>query len=265
MAQPSTTLQTTYSFFHSNNKTLSEETQYLFESQYSGGHVVFTKDVMIDPISYCPTVTDADNFVAANPTILRKYTQTSLTQVPNSNGQSWYINDAGNGGWQKPIIVGSLIPQAGTNLPSTGFDPLLYTSASVQIATTAGVWWVDPFQGILKFANGYTPSVMGWGTPKITAYAYIGRKLQDYVAEDDPATTEYVYNNVTESDPTSVTYSITHNLNSYNLLTEILANDTEAGGYMQQLAPVVLTGLNTASVLLTEATDVIVIFKKVNV
>lgn len=261
MAQPSDNLQKKFSFFHSNNKTLSEETQYLFESLYSGGHVVFTKDVLIDPITYCPTIVDADAFVTANPAIVRKYTQVSLTMVPGSNGQSYYIND---GGWQKPILAGYLVPQANTNLPSTGFDPLLYTSAGVQIATTAGAWWVDPFQGIVKFDSVYTPSIMGWGTPKLTAYVYIGRKMTDYISQDDPAANEYVYNNQAKGISTSTTYSITHNLNSFNLETMVVSYDTSESGYIEQVAPIILTGLNTATVKLTEAMDVIVTFRKIS-
>jgi hypothetical protein len=261
MAQPSSTLQAKYSFFHSNNKTLSEETQYLFESLYSGGHVVFTKDILIDPIPYCPTIVDADAFVTANPAIVTKYSLVSLTMVPGSNGQSYYINDSG---WKKPILAGYLVPQASTNLPSTGFDPLLYTSAGVQIATTAGAWWVDPFQGIVKFDSAYTPSAMGWGTPKLTAYVYTGRMLSDYISQDEPASNEYVYNNQTLSVPTSTTYSITHGLNSFNLETMIVAYDGTESGYIEQIAPIILTGVDTATVKLTEAMDVIVTFRKIS-
>lgn len=261
MATLSTTLQTKYGFFHLNSKTLTEENQYVFESRYNASHVMFTKDILIDSLSYCATTTDADNFVTAHPLIVRKYTLFSLTQVANSNGQSWYINDDSNGGWQKPIIVGSLAPQDGTNAPSDGFDPKLYKSDNSLITPTTGIWWIDPYQGILKCSAGYTPSDLSWGTPKITCYVYTGRKLTDFVADD--TTRECVYSNTVLSVPTSTQYTIDHNLNSYNLETTVYGYDSVQGGWIEQLAPILFTTVNRAILSLTEAMDVRVIFRKV--
>jgi len=176
MTQPTDHLKTNYGFFHSVGRTLTEENQYTFNSSYSSGHVVFPKDVLLSTIPYCATQTDADNYAFANPTIVKKYTQFSLTEIIGSNGQSWYINDTT---WQKPILQPSLIPEVGTNNPSNGFLPKLYKGDNTFISPSNGVWFIDPFQGIVHFEVGYTPADLGWGIPKITCYVYIGETLQD--------------------------------------------------------------------------------------
>lgn len=258
MAQPSDTLKIKYGYFHANGKTLSEEGQYTFESPYGSGHVMYPKDIFAQALQFCSTEAEADAYVAANPTIVKKYTQYSLTQVAYSNGQSWYISDGGQ--WMRPIIVGTQAPHATTNAASDGYIIKLYKSTGVEVGTTTGIWWVDPFQGLVKFAAGSTPTVLSYGVPKITCYVYTGRTLTNVL--NDLGTgegREFVY---TSSTP-ATTHNITHNLGSLNLETEVLGYETEAGGWTQQLAPVVMLDNNTARVDLTESMNVRVLFRHI--
>ena len=177
MASPSDALKRQYAFFHSVGKTLTEETQFTFNSGYSAGHVIFTKDVLVDAIPHLADQTAADAFAASNPTILKKYTLKSLTEIIGSNGQTWHIEDGGE--WIRPLMLPALAPDPITNEPSNGLIAFLYQDDNTFIPPTDGVFYIDPYQGIVKFEEGFTPSDMGWGTPKITCYAYVGNTLSD--------------------------------------------------------------------------------------
>jgi len=143
------------------------------------------KDVWADNVPYCATETDADNFVSANPTVAKKYTQHSLTEVPGSNGQAWYLDDGGT--WMRPWIAPTDVPHPTTNAPSYGFEAKLYDSSGNLIPLTVGVWLIDYYAGIVRFQEGYTPSDMGWGTPKITCYVYTGNTLENASGFDPDA------------------------------------------------------------------------------
>jgi hypothetical protein len=176
MAQPNSTLQLKSSFFHGLSKTLTEEAQAVYESLYKSGHNVGLKGVWGETVSYCVDETTADAFVTANPLVVKKYTQQALTEVPGSNGQAWYVEDTGV--FMKYMIDPSDIPESSTSAPSYGFQQKLYTQAGVFIPPTSGAFYYDPFSGIVHFDKNYTPTTMGWGTPKLTAYYYIGKDLQ---------------------------------------------------------------------------------------
>jgi hypothetical protein len=175
MTQPSDNFKKDNGFFHSVSKTQTESTQYTFNSGYTAGHVVFSKDVLTQTLPFCNTSADVDAFIVSNPTILKKFTQVSLVEIVGSNGQAWRIDDAGT--WRKPIILPSLVPNLTSNEPSNGFLPKLYKQDNTFISPSTGVWLIDPYQGIVKFEVGYTPADLGWGIPKLTCYAYTGQTL----------------------------------------------------------------------------------------
>ncbi len=175
MTRPSDNFKKDNGFFHSVSKTQTESTQYTFNSGLTSGHVIFSKDVLTQEIPFCNTSAEADAFVASNPTIVKRYTQVSLTEVIGSNGQSWYINDTGT--WRKPILLPSLVPNISSNAPSNGFLPRLYKQDNTFISPSTGVWLIDPYQGLVKFDVGYTPADLGWGIPKLTCYTYVGETL----------------------------------------------------------------------------------------
>jgi len=180
MATPSTNFQRELGFFHASSKVQTLEGQYVFESNYSANHVTFLKDILSDTVPYLDTETGADAWIISNPGILKKYENYSLTNVDGSDGQAWYINEAGN--WIKPIIVSALAPNQTTNSPSNGLVPKLYKNDGTRIYSTDGIWLVEPYQGMVLFQAGYTPSDMGYGIPKITCYAYIGDSAEDSIS-----------------------------------------------------------------------------------
>ena len=169
-------------FFHGLSKVPTESSQYVYESKYKSAHSVSSKDVWVDEIAYAETETEADNEASSNLAV-QKYELNSLTMIPGSNGQSWYLDD--NGTFVRPFISPVDIPHSQTNNPSFGYEIKLYDSNNNLITPTEGAWLVDYYAGIVKFAEGYTPSDLGWGTPKITCYVYTGKTLESSLNNQD--------------------------------------------------------------------------------
>ena len=248
MGRPSSTLQASYGFFHSNESTLIEESQTTYQSQYKSGHIIFPKDILLDPLDYCSTADDVDAFIVNNPGVLQRYASFSLTEVPGSNGQSWYIND--NGKWMKPIITPNISPHPETNLPSYGFAFNLYKESGALIFPFSGVWWIDAYQGIVKFEKGNTPNDLGYGIPKISCYVYTGQTLEKRLSNN------FVY----QSPTASVLHEVTHNLDSFALQTKILGYDDIEEVWIEEIPKVTLTNENQARIQLTEARKIMATF-----
>ena len=174
MATPTTDFQTMKAFFHAFSKANTEATQNLFESQYKSAHTVLNADIWAQAVGFANTSTDADSFATANPTIVKKYVKTSLTPIDGSNGQGWYLNASGTfiRSWVSPVDV----PNSVSGAPSLGYTVTLYDGNGNVIPPTSGVWVVDYYAGIILFEKDTTPSLMGWGTPQITCYVYVGTK-----------------------------------------------------------------------------------------
>ena len=171
MATPLQATERQNAFFHSLSKATTNSTQYVFESKYKSAHSVKGSEIWADVISYCADSAAADAEATANAAI-EKYTQVTLTEIPGSNGQAWYINNAGT--FVRPWISPVDVPNSTTNAPSDGFQANLYTSTRTLVTPTAGVWFVDYYAGIVHFEVGSTPVDLGYGTPKITCYVYTG-------------------------------------------------------------------------------------------
>lgn len=243
MGVPSDVLQRKYAYFHSNSKTLIEENQNNYESFYNSAHITLLKHILADQIPVCMTTSAADEFCANNPHILKKYDKISLTEVSGSNGQTYYINDSK---WIKPFITESLISDSNTNLPSNGFTPRLWRGDSgAPISPTSGIWWIDPFQGIVKFQSGYTPSILGWGTPKLTVYAYVGRTLDEYLLDIQPKVYKYT------SSSQTVIHRLNHNFNTYDVVVDILVKDPITGRWAKEYVGIEYVDTNNIDVLLT--------------
>ena len=180
MAAPSSLTERKNSYFHSLSKVLTNETQYSFESKYKSSHTIKFDDVWIDNIDYCSSAESADLFVLNNPTIIKKYDKTPLTEIPGSNGQAWYIND---NKFIRALVSPVDVPNDITNLPSVGFEVKLYKEDGSLISPTSGVWYIDYYAGIVHFESSSTPNDLNYGIPKITAYSYIGKTLKDKIDE----------------------------------------------------------------------------------
>lgn len=175
MAQPTDATKLGKSFFHAFSKTQTESTQYVFESLYKSAHSTRGSDVWADTVPYAIDVTAADNNATAYPSRIKKYTLTSLTEIPGSNGQAWYINDGGK--FVRPWIAPTDIPNPTTNDPSYGYQARLYKSDNSQVMPASGVWMIDYYAGLILFEIGSTPADLGYGIPKTTCYSYIGATL----------------------------------------------------------------------------------------
>ena len=171
MATPLQATERQNAFFHSLSKATTNSTQYVFESKYKSAHSVKGSEIWADVISYCADSAAADAEATANAAV-EKYTQVTLTEIPGSNGQAWYINNAGT--FVRPWISPVDVPNSTTNAPSDGFQANLYTNTGTLVTPTAGVWFVDYYAGIVHFEVGSTPVDLGYGTPKITCYVYTG-------------------------------------------------------------------------------------------
>ena len=94
MATPLQATERQNAFFHSLSKAATNSTQYVFESKYKSAHSVKGSEIWADVISYCADSAAAYAEATANAAVA-KYTQVTLTEIPGSNGQAWYINNAG--------------------------------------------------------------------------------------------------------------------------------------------------------------------------
>lgn len=177
MSSPSQLTERKSGYFHSLSKAITNETQYPFESKFKSSHTIKYDEVWAESIPYCPDVATADAF-ALNGSIIKKYELVSLTEIPGSNGQAWYIND---NKFIRPFISPVDVVQSNTNMPSVGFEAKLYKENGTFIPPTSGVWFIDYYAGIIHFESSYTPNDLGYGIPKISLYVYIGKTVADLI------------------------------------------------------------------------------------
>lgn len=181
MTNPTDSAQLKIAFFHSVDKTMVLSTMDSYESMVKSGHTVQISEIIGENLPYLSTSVAVDNWINLNPGILAKHEMISLTEIPNTNGQSWNIKV--NGNWQRPIILNSTVSSPENNIPSMGYIFELYTGDNVRIGEGSGKWLVNPYQGIINFEAGYTPADKGWGIPKVRCYTYVGKKLSDVISD----------------------------------------------------------------------------------
>ncbi len=182
-------------FFHGLSKVPTSSTQQVYESKYKSAHSVKSNEIWSDPIAYAANTSAADAEATVNLAVT-KYTLQSLTEIAGSNGQAWYLDNIGT--FVRPFISPVDIPHPTTNSPSDGYQGLLYQSDNTIITPTEGSWLFDYYAGIVKFAEGFTPSDMGWGIPKISCYVYSGatggntEDVEEFVLTGTNITNKYI-------------------------------------------------------------------------
>jgi hypothetical protein len=181
MASPSQDFQNRNAYFHSVGRTNTSHTQNTYESPYKSAHTVRASEIWAEDIPYAATATEADAAAFALPNVIVKYEKVPLKEVPGSNGQAWYLDVDGK--FVKPWIAPTDVPHPTTNMPATGYQARIFRENGTSIPLTDGVYIIDYYSGMVRFQEGYTPKDMGYGTPSITCYAYIGKMLAD-VLED---------------------------------------------------------------------------------
>ena len=236
MATPSDAFKRTKAYAHAFSKTNTEATQANYEALYKSAHSARAQDVWADTVDYAVDASAADTLSAGSH--ITKHTLVSLTQVAGSNGQAWYL-DVG-GVFIKPWISPTDVPHGTTAAPSYGFQANLYQSDNTLVPPTSGVWDIDYYAGIVMFQAGYTPSDMGWGTPKITCYVYTGNYVSDSPGGGASALGDYL------EDLSDVDFSVLNsnqilvygygngyaewtNLDAYDYFTDLGFSDTHTG------------------------------------
>lgn len=270
MANPSDSLQRNLGYFHSGSKTLVREGQAIYETPYAAGHVITLKDVIGENLPYFPDQASLDTFLTSPETsgVLTKYDNVSMTEVksvitgnPDTDQQSWYLDDGGQ--WMKPIVFGVFAPDPVTNKPSSILDPVLYKDNGDIVPGSMGVWWVDPFQGLLRFGAGYEPyrtapyGGTAIGTPHLTCYVYTGPTLENKLAAQVEGR-EYVY----IADSSALTHTIDHNLGTYSLNCSIFEPGETSGWSEIWATPEHLTP-NQTRITLTEPLQIRATFRKI--
>lgn len=191
MGNLSTSEQQKLAYFHALGKSLTENTQNVYESKYKSSHNVTLNEVWNSSITYSSTYSEAVNEASANFAVTI-FNQVELDEIYGSNGQAYtYIKDGTFKGnsyqfeergevtdgatfirpWISPVDV----PQNLTNEPSHGFEVRLFKGDYTEIYQTEGAWTVDYFSGIIHFSEEFKPSNMGgWGSIKATFFQYTG-------------------------------------------------------------------------------------------
>lgn len=221
MATPTDNFKRNKAYSHGFSKVQTEITQNLFESDLKASHNVPAKDVLIDTITYCPDVASADAFVLANPTVLMKHVNVPMTVKPGTNGQTWYVDIAGQ--FIRPWITPTDIPDLITNLPSFGLDVRLETGGGAFISPSSGVWNIDGYAGTIIFDLGQTPADNGWGTPHITFFSYIGKTLADTSLVNGAVVGKSMV--FTQADLAGGRLNFSHNLGAKDSITTVTIKD----------------------------------------
>jgi len=187
-------------YFHALGKVMTESTQSVYESPYKSSHNVRLNEVWADDIAYANDYTSAVAESVANSavTLIEKGT---LTQIFGSNGQSY--NFFSGTTFVRPWISPVDVPDSTTNAPSNGYLVRLFKGDDTEIFQAVGAWAVDYYAGIIHFADGSTPSDLGWGAIKATFFQYTGNFGASGGTSDpsvfktaifDSGTTEMIFN-----------------------------------------------------------------------
>lgn len=183
MGSLSQTEQRKLAYFHALSKSMTENTQEVYESRYKSSHNIRLNEVWSDDISFANTYNDAVNESMVNDAVTLNE-MVELSMIPGSNGQSYaYISGGtfdslGNvtpgGVFIRPWVAPTDIPDPISNLPSNGYQVRLFRQDDSEIFLTTGAWSVDYYTGIIHFAEDYTPDDLGWGDIKATIFHYSG-------------------------------------------------------------------------------------------
>lgn len=163
------------SYFHALGKALTTTGETINEASYKSAHNVRSQEIWIDNVGFASGTTDADTEASGNMAVT-KVLGATLTIVPGSNGQAYYLNSGGT--FVRPWIAPEDISDPITNLPSSGYTLQLNRVMGNNIIPNDR-YFVNYYSGIIYFRKGRTPTNMGWGDIKGTFYRYSGRFLSD--------------------------------------------------------------------------------------
>jgi hypothetical protein len=190
MGSLSTNEQRKLAYFHALSKTMTEGTQEVYETRYKSSHNVTLNEVWADNIYFAADYSTAVAESLVNSAVTL-FEQVEMDMIYGSNGQAYSYISGGTykdssypllergqltsgATYIRPWIAPTDIPNPTTNDPSNGYTVRLFRGNSTEIYLTEGAWAVDYYAGVIHFAQGYTPSDMGWGAIKATFFQYSG-------------------------------------------------------------------------------------------
>ena len=188
MANPTEKLERFIGFLHSFGVAASNPESSLANIEAKSGHNMSANEIRMESVPFALSSADADAAVAANPTMIKKFTKVPLSVYPNSNGHCYYLQVDGK------VIDNMIDPRdsqrvgdSGALQSSIGYSIKLYTSdGNTEIMPAWGVWLPVYHNGLIligqtntaglgEIKNGSTVYANSDNPPLITCYQYIGK------------------------------------------------------------------------------------------
>lgn len=190
MGSLSTNEQRKLAYFHALSKTMTEGTQEVYETRYKSSHNVTLNEIWADNIYFAADYTTAVAESLTNSAVTL-FEQVEMDMIYGSNGQAYSYISGGTykdssyplpergqltsgSTYIRPWIAPTDIPHPITNDPSSGYALRLFRGNNTEIFLTEGAWAVDYYAGVIHFAQGSTPTDLGWGAIKATFFQYSG-------------------------------------------------------------------------------------------
>ena len=162
-------------YFHALSKSMTENTQEVYESRYKSSHNMRLNEIWSDNIGFAIDYASAVTESISNPAVTL-YSGVTLSEIFGSNGQAYnyYSGTTFIRPWISPVDV----PDPITNEPSIGYQVQLFKGDNTPIGLTEGAWSVDYYTGIIHFGEFNTPTYLGWGAVKAIFFQYTGNYAQ---------------------------------------------------------------------------------------
>lgn len=241
MGSLSSAEQRKLAYFHALGRVMTEANQAVYETKYKSSHNIKLDEIWSDQVGFANTYNDAVTESQNNDAVSLLF-QVELDEIYGSNGQAYAFVSGGTfkdssypilergqvtsgATFIRPWISPVDVPDSVTNEPSNGYSLRLFrgddaTSGTPgsEIYLTIGAWSVDYYAGIIHFAEGYTPSDLGWGTIKATIFYYSGDLGINYNSSVlfNSGTSELIFNSG-ETNQTIIDLSSLDNSDAFTL------------------------------------------------
>jgi hypothetical protein len=257
MGSLSQTEQRKLAYFHALGKSMTQNSQAVYESKYKSAHNVRLSEIWSDKIDYAVDFSTAVSN-AGSSSAVTYYDQVEMTAIPGSNSEAWYFNSGGT--FIRPWISPVDVPDVITNEPSYGYELRLFrgddaTSGTPgsEIFLTEGAWVSDYYTGVIHFGEGETPVDRGWGTIKATVFQYTGNFGASGTTNAgftsvyfDSGTSELIFNQGQPSEDSVNLNTLKEKLSSSDI--GLIANITNSGATLASNSGITDTVVDGSSV-----------------
>lgn len=143
-----------------------------FEETLAWSIQLTSTDVYSEAVALAFNPTQADDNVTAEPSILEKFTNYEIDEVPASNGQG-YAAYAVPGNTTSTRQLDWLSPQKF----GPGYAATLRQQDNTVINLTDGAFQIDYKNGLVRFDPNFRPADLSYSLPlKLTVYRYVGQR-----------------------------------------------------------------------------------------